>query len=164
MNYPEPQHLVDTIGKDTDDARVQAIFGKFGITLDQLRPLSKKLKGQLRWSDFDHGIHMGFNDVGLLKKIPYHDVDEGPWVLVDVAFWAKGESKVDYAGPLPFGLNFAMSRNEVKRHLSTNSLPDCTSYGDVDVWICNGVELAADFGGENGRIRCFGLAPAEGVN
>jgi len=157
--YPTPENFLHAIYKDSNSPELNLIFSKLGISSQDLDRYQLDVKGQRIWSDDILGIQLEFKDIGLLADIPYHDIDEGPWVLTDVIFWGwQQETDTFYRGPLPNELDFNMSRDQVRTKFSAD-LGEPEVFGlskNVDVWRMGEVEIAVDYDGATG-IRCISL-------
>lgn len=157
--HPEIPEIYAAIGKDSESPELKLIFSKIGIEVKNLDDYQLGIKGQRLWSDDSAGLQLEFKDVGVLRNIPYHDIDEGPWVLTDVIFWGwQKETNSSYEGPLPYGLNFSMNREAVRKTVSRDlGQPQVFGFSEnVDMWMLGAVEMTVDFDGERG-IRCISL-------
>lgn len=95
----------------------------------------------------------------MLSEIPSRNIDDGPWVLTDVIFWGwRNNTGTSYDGPMPFGLNFLMSRDLVRSQVPARlGAPMVFGFsGNVDTWTLGKLELAVDYDGEK-AIRCISL-------
>ncbi|HBN8564159.1 hypothetical protein ACM7D6_00390 [Pseudomonas aeruginosa] len=153
MNYPSIDNFFLAIGQDSESAPLQAVFSSLGIGVSSLEKYPMNLKGLRIWSNLDAGLQLEFKDVGLIKDMPHHDIDEGPWVLERVIFWGQRKKKRPYVGPMPYGLNFSMSREAVREAMANSGLGQATvtgSTGGVDVWIDGAVKVAVGYFEEAG--------------
>ncbi|HCF2456943.1 TPA: hypothetical protein NIA41_000499 [Pseudomonas aeruginosa] len=159
MNYPSIDNFFLAIGQDSDSAPLQAVFSSLGIGVSCLEKYPMNLEGLRIWSNLDASLQLEFKDIGLIRDIPHHDIDEGPWVLTDVIFWGwQKETNSSYEGPLPCGLNFSMSRESVREIVSRDlGQPQVFGFSEnVDMWMLGAIEMTVDFDGERG-IRCISL-------
>ncbi|MFV7455487.1 hypothetical protein ACNPMX_11945 [Stenotrophomonas maltophilia] len=80
-------------------------------------------------------------------------------MLTDVIFWGwRNDTGTQYEGPMPFGLNFLMSRDQIRSDASADlGAPMVFGLsGNVDAWMLGKLELAVDYDGERG-VRCVSL-------
>ncbi|MHB2082170.1 hypothetical protein [Pseudomonas asiatica] len=159
MNHPTFEEFACAINKNSESAELNLVFSKIGITVQNLHDYKLDVPGQRLWSDDAAALQLEFKDVGILNEIPYHDIDEGPWVLTDVIFWGwQRETNSYYTGPLPYELNFQLNRDSIRDKL-LKKLGKPSVYGisdNVDVWTLETIEMAIDYDGEKG-IRCISL-------
>ena len=165
MNHPTVEEFIAGIVRDSESQELETIFSRVGIQLQNLDDYRLGVSGNRIWADDAAGLQLEFKDAGLLSEIPYHDIDDGPWILTDVIFWGwRKEAATWYEGPMPFGLNFLMSRDQIRSEVSADlGAPKVFGLsGNVDAWTLGKLELAVDYDGERG-IRCvsLGLPPEE---
>lgn len=165
MNHPTVEEFIAGIVRDSESQELETIFSRIGIQLQNLDDYRLGVSGHRTWADDAAGLQLEFKDAGLLSEIPYHDIDDGPWILTDVIFWGwRKEAATWYEGPMPFGLNFLMSRDQIRSEVSADlGAPKVFGLsGNVDAWTLGKLELAVDYDGERG-IRCvsLGLPPEE---
>ncbi|MBH1841726.1 hypothetical protein I5W21_18980 [Stenotrophomonas maltophilia] len=165
MNHPTVEEFIAGIVRDSESQELETIFSRIGIQLQNLDDYRLGVSGHRIWADDAAGLQLEFKDAGLLSEIPYHDIDDGPWILTDVIFWGwRKEAATWYEGPMPFGLNFLMSRGQIRSEVSADlGAPKVFGLsGNVDAWTLGKLELAVDYDGERG-IRCvsLGLPPEE---
>ncbi|UKB85832.1 hypothetical protein LF887_09480 [Chryseobacterium sp. MEBOG06] len=159
MNFPSIEEFISAIGRDSDSSELQLIFSKIGIKIKNLDDYRLDVKGQRLWSDDSAGLQLEFKDIGILREIPYHDIDEGPWVLTDVIFWGwREKTNSCYTGALPYGLDFSMSRASVREKISRElGQPEILGFSDnIDMWVLGTMKIAIDYAGKKG-IRCISL-------
>lgn len=157
--YPTPENFLHAIHKDSNSPELNFIFSELKISRQDLDHYQLDVKGQRIWSNDILGLQLEFKDIGLLEKVPYHDIDEGPWVLTDVIFWGwQRETNTFYMGPLPYGLDFSMDRDQVRIKLSTDlGEPEIFGFSNnIDAWRLGEVEITVDYDGARG-IRCISL-------
>ncbi|WP_313441728.1 hypothetical protein [Stenotrophomonas sp.] len=159
MNHPTIEDFVAAIGRDSESQELETIFSSIGIQIQNLDDYRLGVSGHRIWADDAEGLQLEFKDVGLLSEIPYHDIDDGPWILTDVIFWGwRKETGTRYEGPLPCDLNFLMSKDQIRSDVSADlGAPMVFGLsGNVDAWTLGKLELAVDYDGEVG-IRCVSL-------
>lgn len=159
MNHPSIDDFFLAIGQDSESSPLQAVFSILGIGVSSLEKYPMDLKGLRIWSNLDAGLQLEFKDVGLIKEIPYHDIDEGPWVLERVIFWGQRKKKKSYTGPMPYGLDFSMAREAVREAMANCGLGQATvtgSAGGVDVWVDKSVKVAIGYV-EEGGVRSISM-------
>ncbi|MBH1841724.1 hypothetical protein I5W21_18970 [Stenotrophomonas maltophilia] len=168
MKLPGIDVVIQAIGQDTSSAPLSRLLLDLEIGERDFRHYPLKLAGMRFWTDEENTLQLEFKDVGLLVDIPYHDLDEGPWVLTSVALWGARVSKKNkvrkekpaYSGPLPCGLNFSMLREHVRERLAALNAGNAVEMGfdgEVDVWCVSGLDLAVDFSGPDDSIRCISV-------
>ncbi|HEL3865640.1 MULTISPECIES: hypothetical protein [Stenotrophomonas] len=167
MKLPDIDVVMQAIGQDTSSAPLARLLLELEIGERDLRHYPLKLAGMRFWTDEENTLQLEFKDIGLLADIPYHDLDDGPWVLTSAAFWGPRKSKKNkkeelaYSGPLPCALSFSMLRRHVRGRLDALNAGDAVEMGfdgEVDVWCVGGLELAVDFSGPDDSIRCISLS------
>jgi hypothetical protein len=67
MNHPAVEEFIAAIGKDPESQELQTIFSKVGIQLEHLDDYRVGVSGRRIWADDNAGLHLQFNDVGLLS-------------------------------------------------------------------------------------------------
>lgn len=88
MKLPGIDVVIQAIGQDTSSAPLSRLLLDLEIGERDFRHYPLKL-GMRFWTDEENTLQLEFKDVGLLVDIPYHDLDEGPWVLTSVALWER---------------------------------------------------------------------------
>lgn len=154
MKHPSVENFLAAIGKTHDTAEVQNIFSHLDITEKDLGEYLKSLPERRLWVNMDDGMQLDFEDIGVRRGIPYHDIGEGPWVLTGVIMWAAPESRKPYGGPMPLGIQFSMSREEVGLKVPSEKL---MSSARVDAWVMEGYELVVNYHEESQSIRCVSI-------
>ena len=161
---PSIGEFVCALNKDSESEELNLIFSKLGINVHNLDDYQLDVPGQRIWSDDTAGLQLEFKDYGLLNETPYHDIDEGLWVLTDVIFWGwQKETNTCYSGPLPYGLEFQLNRDSIRAKLfQALGKPEIFGFSDnVDVWSLGMIEMTVDYDGEKG-VRCISLGlPAD---
>ncbi|MNM61378.1 hypothetical protein D3C81_726780 [compost metagenome] len=168
MKLPGIDVVIQAIGQDTGSASLSRLLLDLEIGARDFRHYPFKLAGRRLWTNEENTLQLEFKDIGLLADVPYHDLDEGPWVLTSVAFWGartnkeniKKRKKPAYSGPLPYELDFSMLRQHVRERLAAlnaGSAMEMGFSGEVDIWCINGLELAVDFSGPDDSIRCIAV-------
>lgn len=160
MKLPDIDVVVQAIGQDTGSASLSRLLLDLEIDETAFRRYPFNLAGMRIWTDKQDVLQLQFKDVGLLNDIPYHDLDDGPWVLTNVVFWGVKKSSPAYAGSLPYELRCSMQRQEVRQRLSALDAGDPMEAGfsgEVDIWCVNGHELRVDFSGPGDSIRCISV-------
>lgn len=145
--------IFTAIGQDSDSPELQRIFSSLCIDEKDLEKYPMSLEGRRLWSNQNAGLQLEFKDIGLIRDIPYHDIDEGPWVLTKFIFWGRRKKGNPYDGPLPYNLDFSMSRQDVREKMDNYGLGKATVLGfseDVDMWIDRSVEIALAYLEEGG--------------
>ncbi|MNM61379.1 hypothetical protein D3C81_726790 [compost metagenome] len=114
MNRPTFEEFIAEIGKDSASQELETVFSRIGIQLRNLDDYRLGVSGHRIWADDPIGLQLEFKSAGMLSEIPSRNIDDGPWVLTDVIFWGwRNDTGTSYDGPMPFGLNFLMSRDLV---------------------------------------------------
>jgi len=160
MNFPSIEDFFVAISKDTTSAELRVLFLSLGISEENLNDENLDIKGRRVWSNKAAGLQLDFKDVGFIQDIPYHDIDEGPWVLTNVIFWGQQED-VDssYKGPKPYDLDYSMDRNTVRGIMLNNNLgaPKILGVsGNVDMWNVGSKEIKVNYSGSKG-IRSISI-------
>ncbi|MCU1127290.1 hypothetical protein JAK51_13795 [Stenotrophomonas maltophilia] len=159
MNHPTVEEFIAALGRNSESQELEIVFSKIGIQVQNLDDYRLGVSGHRIWADDAAGLQLEFKDVGLLSEMPYHNIDDGPWALTDVIFWGwRKDTGTEYAGPLPCGLNFLMSRDQVRLEVPADlGAPMVFGLsGNVDAWMLGKLELAVDYDGERG-VRCVSL-------
>jgi len=152
--------LISAIGKSSDSSYIKNLFTQIDIEEKDLQKYPMSLPGRRLWANDSLGLQLEFKDIGLLENIPYHDLDEGPWILTKLIFWGKRKNKPLYSGLLPYGLNFGMTREETRGFLFNKGLGKSLTLGfsgEVDVWRLNNIELTAEYPESDDIIRCIAI-------
>jgi len=152
--------LISAIGKNSDSSYLKKLFTQINIEEKDLRKYPMSLPGRRLWANDSLGLQLDFKDIGLLKSIPYHDLDEGPWVLTKLIFWGHRKKKPLYSGPLPYGLNFRLTRKKTRALLFNKGLGKALTLGfsgEVDAWSLNNLELTAEYLEDDDIIRCIAI-------
>ncbi|WP_313441729.1 hypothetical protein [Stenotrophomonas sp.] len=160
MNLPNIDVVIQAVGQDTSSARLSRLLLELEIGEVDFRRYPFNLAGRRIWTDSEGALQLEFKDVGLLKDIPYHDLDDGPWVLTNVVFWASEKNKRAYSGPLPHGLNFSMSRHHVRERFSVLNAGTPVEAGisdNVEIWSIGGLDFKVNFLGPGDSIRCVSV-------
>ncbi|HCF2456942.1 TPA: hypothetical protein NIA41_000498 [Pseudomonas aeruginosa] len=154
MKHPSIEDIFQAVGKDSESAPLQTIFSCLEIGVDQLRKYPANIKGRRIWSSDAGGLQLEFKDIGLLREIPYHDVDEGPWVLTNVIFWGEQEgSDIAYGGPKPYELDYSMDRDTVRSIMLSKNMgaPSILGVaGNVDMWAIGSTEVKVNYSKSKG--------------
>ncbi len=157
MKLPDIDVVIQAVGQDTSSASISRLLLELEIGEVDFRRYPFNLAGRRIWTDSEGSLQLEFKDIGLLKDIPYHDLDDGPWVLTDAIFWGVRKNKRAYAGSLPHGLSFSMPRPHIRDRLGALGAGNAVEMGfsgKVDIWWVSGLELAVDFSGPGDSIRC----------
>ncbi|WP_416056714.1 hypothetical protein [Stenotrophomonas maltophilia] len=160
MNLPNMDVVIQAIGQDTSSELLSRLLLELEIGEADFCRYPFNLAGMRLWTDSEEALQLEFKDIGLLKDVPYHDLDDGPWVLTDAIFWGARKDKRAYAGSLPHGLSFSMLRPHVRERLAVLGAGDAVEMGfsgEVDIWWVSGLELAVDFSGPGDSIRCISV-------
>ncbi|WP_254051615.1 hypothetical protein [Stenotrophomonas sp. ZAC14D1_NAIMI4_6] len=160
MNLPNIDVVIQAVGQDTSSAFLSRLLLELEIGEVDFRRYPFNLAGRRIWTDSEGALQLEFKDVGLLKDIPYHDLDDGPWVLTNVVFWASEKNKRAYSGPLPHGLNFSMSPHHVRERfaaLNAGTPVEAGISGNVEIWSIGGMEFKVNFLGPGDSIRCVSV-------
>jgi hypothetical protein len=160
MHHPGIDAALAAVGNHSESDALQKLFAEMKINETDLRKHPFKLVELRFWSDEARGLQMEFEDAGLRTHIPNHDLGDGPWVLTNFVYWGARKNKPAYGGPLPFGLDFSMSRDKVREVLHRHGLGVAAVMGfsgDVDMWDLTSGELTVDFSALNDGIRCVAI-------
>ncbi|PJL65061.1 hypothetical protein B9Y61_14390 [Stenotrophomonas maltophilia] len=160
MNIPNIDVVIHAVGQDTNSASLTRLLQELEIDEADVSRNPLKLTGRRIWTDEEGTLQLNFMDIGMLADIPYHDVDDGPWVLTTAVFWASGKNKHAYSGPLPHELDFSMSRHRVRERfaaLNAGSPFVAGISGNVDIWGIGGKEFKVNFLGPGDSIRCVSV-------
>lgn len=154
MNPPTIEEFFAAIGKDTTSPELKSLLSKIGISEENLDDEKLDIKGRRIWLNEETGLQLDFKDVGLVRAIPYHDLDEGPWVLTNVIFWGEQEgSDIAYGGPKPYELDYSMDRDTVRSIMLSNSFgaPSILGVaGNVDMWAIGSTEVKVNYSKSKG--------------
>lgn len=160
MKLPDIDVVIQAVGQDTSSASMSRLLLELEIGEVDFRRYPFNLAGRRIWTDSEGSLQLEFKDIGLLKDIPYHDLDDGPWVLTDAIFWGVRKNKRAYAGSLPHGVSFSMLRPHVRERLAVLGAGNAVEMGfsgEVDIWWVSGLELTVDFSGPGDSIRCVSV-------
>lgn len=160
MNHPAVEEFIAAIGRDSESEELEVVFSRIGIQLQNLDDYRLGVSGHRIWADDAAGLQLEFKDAGLVSETVYHNIDDGPWMLTDVIFWGwRNDTGTQYEGPMPFGLNFLMSKDQIRSYVSADlGAPMVFGLsGNVDAWMLGKLELAVDYDGER-RLRCVSLS------
>lgn len=160
MKLPDIELVIQAIGQDTSSVFLSRLLQELEIDEADVSHNPLKLTGRRIWTGEEGTLQLNFEDIGMLADIPYHDVDDGPWVLTTAVFWASGKNKHAYSGPLPHGLDFSMSRHHVRERFSALSAGNPTVAGvsgNVDTWGIGGLEFKVNFCGPGDSLRCVSV-------
>lgn len=160
MNLPDIDVVIQAVGQDTSSASLSRLLQELEVDGAEFGRNPLKLTGRRLWTDEESLLQLEFKDIGLLADIPYHDLENGPWILTKAVFWGCGKNNRAYSGPLPHGLNFSMSRKHVRDRFADLNAGDAMVIGlsgNVDMWSISGLECGVNFAGPNGSIRCISL-------
>lgn len=160
MKLPDIEVLIQAVGQDTNSVFLSRLLLELEIgEVDFLRyPFN--LAGRRLWTDKENALQLDFKNVGLLRDVPHHELDDGPWVLTKAAFWGIRKNKRAYSGPPPYGLNFSMLRQHVRERLTAldaGGAMEMGFSGEVDIWGISGLELAVVFSCPDDSIRCIAV-------
>lgn len=160
MNIPDVDVVIQAVGQDTSSAFLSRLLQALEIDEADVSRNPLKLTGRRIWTDEEGTLQLNFEDIGMLADIPYHDVDDGPWVLTTAVFWASGKNKHAYSGPLPHGLDFSMTRHSVRERFAVLNAGNpfvAGILGNVDIWGIGGLEFKANFSGPGDSLRCVSV-------
>ncbi|PJL59774.1 hypothetical protein B9Y82_13985 [Stenotrophomonas maltophilia] len=160
MNLPDIDVVIQAVGQGTSSASLSGLLQALEIDEADISRNPLKLTGRRIWTDEEGTLQLNFADIGMLADIPYHDVDDGPWVLTTAVFWASGKDRHAYSGPLPHGLDLSMSRHCVRERfaaLNAGNPVVAGISGNVDVWGIGGLELKVNFSGPGDSLRCVSV-------
>ncbi|EST16494.1 hypothetical protein EDP1_2637 [Pseudomonas putida S610] len=152
--------LISSIGKSTDSPHLINLFSRLNAVKKDLKKYPMQLPGRRLWADDFLGLQLEFKDIGLLENVPYHDLDEGPFILTKLVFWGNRKKKPLYSGPLPYGLDFDMTREDIRKSLLDKGLGEASTLGfsgEVDVWSLDNLELTAEYPEGDDIIRCIAI-------
>ncbi|WP_314404256.1 hypothetical protein [Stenotrophomonas rhizophila] len=150
--------LVTSVGADSHSSLLKRLFAELGIGEDHLEKYPLNLPGRRLWSDEARGLQLDFKNAWLLGDDPRHAQHEGPWMLTKVVFWGARKKKIPYSHPLPYGVNFQMSRDAARMALLESGFGEARQMGfsdEVDMWTRKGLEVTIDYSGEKDAIRCL---------
>ncbi|UKB85829.1 hypothetical protein LF887_09465 [Chryseobacterium sp. MEBOG06] len=161
INFPSIEEFTSAIGKDSESPELKMIFSKLEITEKDLNRLT--VKGYRVWSNGEAGLQLNLENIDFMNRLS-PPRNKGPWILTNIIFWnhliktKKKETMLCYKEPLPYRLDFLMSREKVRETLSA-PLGNPKIFGlsdNVDLWVSETFELRVNYAGEKG-IRCISL-------
>ncbi|QDI02512.1 hypothetical protein E4A48_01280 [Xanthomonas cerealis pv. cerealis] len=155
MNYPDPQTIIDALGKIHDSEQGARLFEALNLKEKDLRPDPLNEQGRRIYEDKTRGLQLEFEDEGQRREIPYHDIGEGPWVLDQVFLRSEKGGGNAYPGVLPYGIRFDMSKNELSDLLG----PPTKSSPRVDVWKKEQHKVFINYDMKSGAVKSLGMQP-----
>lgn len=151
MYFPNPDIFAKAIGKPHTSREGQMLFDALGITEVDLEKHPMGLDDLRIWDDMDMGLQLGFEDAGTREEINSDPNRQGPWLVTEVIFWNVPTSERPYAGAKPFGLQFSMTRQEVRERVTAKMTFEDAS---ADAWELEGLELVVNYIEGTQAIRC----------
>ncbi|WP_300689216.1 hypothetical protein [Chryseobacterium sp.] len=159
INFPSIEEFISAIGKYSESPELKIIFSKLEITEKDLTKFSE-IAGYQVWDNDEAGLQLNFERIDFMNLV----YNKRPWILTDIIFWGhekkpkKKETILCYKEPLPYRLDFSMSREKVREILSAPlGQPKIFGLSDnIDLWVSETFELTVDYAGEKG-IRCISL-------
>ncbi len=153
MQMPDISDFFAALDKTETSPEGRRLLERLGVSAKALEPDPLDKLGRRLYEDLNTGFHLGYADEGKLRNIPYHDVGEGPWVLIHYFFMSGIADNGRYPGPLPYGVTFDMSRADLAKLLG----PPATSNAMVEAWPKDGQRLAVNFDPKSGAIKTVGI-------
>jgi hypothetical protein len=145
--------LIAALDKNHTSPELVRVLKVLGIAEADLEPHPwDKLGGRLVESK-ERGFQLEFTDEGKHRKLSYHDVGEGPWVLVQVFLRSGVDGGRRYSGQLPYGITFDMTREALAKTLGAPA----TSKPIVETWQKDGHRVLVNFDRASGSIKSVGL-------
>lgn len=153
MSDIEPTVFFEALNKPHSSAEGLRLFQELGIAESDLEPNPLDNEGRRLYEDLSRGMHLDYKDEGRLREIPYHDIGEGPWILVHYFFQSGVADTVRYSGALPYGISFDMSRADLTKLLGS---PD-SSNPMVELWERSDHRIAVSFERKTSAIKTVGI-------
>ena len=160
MNYPSVEVLVAAVGQDSESPALHQLFSELKIGEENLEKYPMNLAGRRLWWNEATRLQLELKSIELLKDIPSHNIDQGPWVLTKLTFWGVHKKNGAYAGPIPYELDFSMVRDSIRNKMLNIGLGQATVLGfseDVDMWQMEKVEITVEYFDDNDAIRCISI-------
>ena len=152
----ETSVLESALGRPHNSPEIQDLFSALGISEKDLEPDPLDEDGRRIFEDAETlGIQLEFEDEGISGNAPYHVIGEGPWILDQMFLLSSLDSGKEYSGEIPCGLNFKMSREQVRETLGAPTSE--TGVDDVDAWNMTSFRLVINYEISGGDIRYIGL-------
>ncbi|SIS70142.1 hypothetical protein SAMN05421772_10396 [Paracoccus saliphilus] len=149
--FPNPEIFAKAIGKTHISREGQALFDALGITEADFQKHPKGVAELRIWGDMNQGVQLGFEDVGAREAYIHYSIGKGPWLITEVIFWNIPASGQPYAGAKPFGIQFDMTRQEVRERVTVEMTVEDAA---ADVWDLGDLELVVNYIEDTQSIRC----------
>lgn len=106
---------IDLFGRDQDDPKIKNLLNRLGVSFSDIKISDKDILN--RSMEFKKlSLSINFEDIGQLKKIPLHDIGDGPYILEDLTFWGNEEGfsgRIDFpVTGLTFNSNFGRGSHQ----------------------------------------------------
>ena len=70
---------IDLLGRDQDDPKIKNLLNRLGVSFSDIKISDKDILN--RSMEFKKlSLSINFEDIGQLKKIPLHDIGDGPYI------------------------------------------------------------------------------------
>ena len=142
---------IDLLGRDQDDPKIKNLLNRLGVSFSDIKISDKDILN--RSMEFKKlSLSINFEDIGQLKKIPLHDIGDGPYILEDLTFWGNEEG---FSGRIDFpvtGLTFNSNFEELVTKLGqpTKRFEDSTR---PVAWLREGYKLVIQWTEDPRKIR-----------
>lgn len=153
MTDLKPGDLTAALDKNHTSPELGRVLHALGIAEADLEPHPWDNLGSRLVESQERGFQLEFTDEGKHRKLPYHDVGEGPWVLVQVFLRSGVDGGGRYPGQLPYGITFDMTREMLAKALGAPT----TSKPIVETWQKGGHSVLVNFDRASGSIKSVGL-------
>ncbi|KRB03394.1 hypothetical protein [Lysobacter sp. Root690] len=153
MATPAPTEFIAALDKPHTSAEGARLLETLGLAEADLQPDPLDEVGGRVYEDKSRALQLEYQDEGRRREIAYHDIGEGPWVLVQVFLRSAVAGAEAYPGPLPYGLHFDMSKQQLAQLLGA---PD-SSDPYVETWQKDGHRVLVNYEPKSGAIKSVGL-------
>lgn len=153
MATPDPTEFLAALDQPHTSAEGARLLEAFGLSVADLQPDPLDTTGGRVYEDKSRGLQLEYQDEGKRREIAYHDIGEGPWVLVQVFLRSAVAGGEAYPGALPYDLRFDMNKQELAQLLGTPT----TSNPRVDAWQKDGHRVLVNYDPKSGAIKSVGL-------
>lgn len=152
LYFPNPEIFAKAIGKTHISREGQALFDALGITEADFQKHPKGVAELRIWGEMKLGIQLALEDVSAKENIADAAIGKGPWLVAEVIFRYIPSSGQPYAGVKPFGIQFDMTRQEIRQRVAARIIFEDTS---ADVWDLGDLELVVNYVEGTQAIQCI---------
>ncbi len=154
----DPALFIAALDKAHTSSEGGRLLTAIGISEADLQENPMETVGHRMYEDEARGIQLDFVDEGKRRNTPIHDIGEGPWVLFQFYFMSGAAGGGRYAGALPYGITFDMTRADLAKLLGAPT----SSNPMVELWQKEDHRVSVNFDRKSGAIKAVGVqAPLE---